>query len=241
MMRAMTIGAAALALAACNETANTGGNGAGGAPVTAPAGTEWITTAAKSPAGGFVLGNPNAAVKLIEYGALSCGACANFASQSSQGLKAMIAKGTVSYEFRPFLLSALDVPAFLLARCNGPAPFFTISDQMFEAQPQWLGAAQTISPADQQRIQALPPERQAAALAPALGLDQFVAQRGIGAAQAQACLSDKAALDELVKIREDGTKEFDISGTPTFVINGQVNREAGNWATLEPVLRAAGA
>lgn len=241
MTRAMTIGVALLALAACNDAATTGGNAGAAAPVAAPAGSEWTATAAKSPAGGFVLGNPNATVKLIEYGALSCGHCATFSRESKQGLQALIAKGTVSYEFRPFLLSPLDVPAFLLARCNGPTPFFPLSEQLFEAQPEWLGAAQTITPQEQASWQSLAPERLAPQLATKLGLGGFVAQRGIGAQTAQACLSDKAAIDELVKIREDGTKEFNISGTPTFIVNGRSEPTLDTWAKLEPALRAAGA
>lgn len=241
-MKRMMIVAGALALAACNQGA--GGNDAnasGGAAVSAPAGSQWTETAAKSPAGGFVLGNPNATVKLIEYGALSCGHCATFSRESKVGLQALIAKGTVSYEFRPFLLSPLDVPAFLLARCNGPTPFFPLSEQLFEAQPEWLGAAQTITPQEQASWQSLAPERLAPQLATKLGLDGFVAQRGIGAQTAQACLSDKAAIDELVKIREDGAKEFNISGTPTFIVNGRSEPTLDTWAKLEPALRAAGA
>lgn len=243
MKTTLILAGLALALTGCNEAA-TSGNAAAtadAAPIAPPAGTQWTDTASKTPAGGFVQGNPNAPVKFVEYGALSCGACAAFAEQSGEELKQLIAKGTVSYEFRPFLLNALDVPAFLLARCSGPGPFFAISDQMFAAQPEWLGAAQTITPQEQQGWQGMPPERLAPQLAERLGLIGFVQQRGIGASQAQACLTDKAAIDELTRIGQTGTQEFDVTGTPTFVINGKVDKTIDTWDKVEVALAAAGA
>lgn len=229
----------ALALAACQDSG--GNNTSGATPVTAPAGTSWAETTAKSEQGGFVMGNPAAPVKLVEYGALSCSHCAEFAEKSSGPLRALIEKGTVSYEFRPFLLNALDVPAFLLARCNGPAPSFALTEQMFAAQPQWLGEAQTIAPQEQAAWPTTPPEQLAPQLAQRIGLDSFAQQRGVGAQKAQQCLTDKAAIDELANITQAGGREFEITGTPTFIINGQVIRDANTWEGLEPMLREAGA
>ena len=239
-MKALAFPLLALALAACNGAAGDGNAGTTAA-VAAPAGTSWTETASKTPQGGFLQGNPAAPVKLVEYGALSCGVCGRFSEDSSGPLRGYIEKGTVSYEFRPFPLNALDIPAFLLARCNGPAPFFALSEQMFAAQPQWLGQAQTIAPAEQQAWATTPPEQLAPQLAERLGLTSFAAQRGIGAQKARQCLTDKAAIDELVAIGQQGTREFDVSGTPTFLINGDVAEGVVAWEGVEPLLRAAGA
>jgi protein-disulfide isomerase len=185
------------------------------------------------------MGNPDAPVKLIEYGALSCSHCAEFSEKSKDGLKALIAKGTVSYEFRNFLLNILDVPAALAARCNGPATFFPIAEQLFAAQPEWLGKAQTITAEDQKGWSALQPEQLAPLLATKLGIDTFVQQRGVGADKLKACLSDKAAIDELGNMSKVGQEQYKVSATPTFFINEkQVN--AGTWEALEPELKAAG-
>ena len=45
------------------------------AAVAAPAGTKWSETIAASPDGYFVMGNPNAKVKLVEYGSYTCSHC----------------------------------------------------------------------------------------------------------------------------------------------------------------------
>jgi protein-disulfide isomerase len=243
MLSALPVLSLALALAACGGDAggnNTTAANSSASAVAAPKGAAWTDTVSKTEEGGFVMGNPDAAVKLIEYGALSCGHCAEFSEKSSEKLRGFITKGTVSYEFRPFLLGPLDVPATLLARCSGPGPFFAIAEQMFAAQREWLGRTASITPAEQQSWQGLPPEKLAAMIAAKLELDKFVQQRGVGSAQANACLADRAAIDELAKITKDGVDKFQITGTPTFILNGK-KEEVNTWEAVEPLLIAAGA
>lgn len=241
MIRTLSISLLALSLAACGGGAGDANNAAStSANVAAPTGGAWVDTASKTEAGGFVIGNPDAAVKLIEYGALSCSHCAEFSEKSHEKLMGYVSKGTVSYEFRPFLLNPIDVPATLLARCAGPRPFFTISEQMYAAQHDWLGRTQSITEAEQRSWQGMPPEQLAGTLAAKLQLDSFVQQRGVGSGQAKACLSDKAAIDELAKITQDGVKEFNITGTPTFILDGKT-QDVNTWEALEPLLIAAGA
>ena len=231
-----------VALTGCGKQAETPANQTNASAATpAAAGADWTTTASKTPAGGFVLGNPAAPVKLIEYGALTCSHCATFSAESATGLKAMIAKGTVSYEFRNFMLNIVDVPAAIVARCGGAAPFFQITEQLFASQGEWLGKTQSLTPADQAAMAKMTPIQIAAMLAPKLGLDRFVEQRGVPSAQVQACLADPKAIAELETLSRVGQEEFKISGTPTFIINGQKVEDTADWAKLEPALLAAGA
>jgi protein-disulfide isomerase len=210
-------------------------------PVAAPTGTNWIETVSQTEAGGMIMGNPNAPVKLMEFGALSCPHCAKFSRDSGEELKALVAKGTMSYEFRPFLIHPQDVPATLLARCNGPAPFFAISEQMYAAQDDWLGKSSTITEAEQKSWATMTPNQVAGVMADKLGLVEFVQQRGISADKAKACLADPKGVALLTKISEVGQSEFKITGTPTFVINGVTVEDVNEWAGLKPKLIAAGA
>jgi protein-disulfide isomerase len=233
-----------LALLSACSGADTSGNSAApskAAAVAPPAGTDWAAMVSKTAEGGFIQGNPAAPVKLIEYGALTCSHCAEFSEASAGKLSAYVAKGTVSYEFRNFLLNVMDVPSSLLARCGGPGPFFKITEQMFAAQRDWAGKAQSITPAEQQALSQMTPLQTAGTLATKLELDKFVQQRGVGADKVKACLSDQKALDDLGKITENGQSQFQITGTPTFIINGQVIRDANTWEALEPKLKDAGA
>ena len=45
--------------------------GAAAAPVAPPADGDWSTVVSATPEGGFVMGNPAAKVKLIEFGSLT--------------------------------------------------------------------------------------------------------------------------------------------------------------------------
>lgn len=234
--------AALLALAACDKAATTtSGTATPAAGVAAPAGAAWTETFSATADGGMLKGNPDAQIKLVEYGALTCSHCATFAEESRDGLSAMIASGKVSYEFRNFMLNVMDVPAALLARCGGAGPFFPISDQMFATQMEWLGKAQTITAAEQAGWANLQPEQLAPQLATKLGLDTFVQARGIGAEKARACLSDRKAIDQLGEITQRGQSEFKVNSTPSFVINGKTVSDTHDWKTLEPALKAAGA
>jgi protein-disulfide isomerase len=242
-MRFPLIAISLIAVAGCNQapTAETPtANTSAGSPA-APVDGKWIETVSKTTDGGMMMGNPTAPVKLVEYGALSCSHCADFSEKSSTGLKAMVASGKVSYEFRPFLLNALDVPSSLLARCGGAGPFFPISEQLYKAQREWLGKTQTITPAEQKSFETLPPVQQTVFLAEKLGLIDFVKARGITPDAAKACLTDQKAIDELGKISEVAQKTFNVTGTPTFVINGATVPNTGTWEALEPKLKAAGA
>ena len=230
----------ALALGGCNKAEDSASKPAQ-APVAAPAGTSWTETTSVTPDGGMLMGNPAAPVKLVEYGALSCPHCAKFSADSTEGLKALVAKGTVSYELRTYLIHPQDLPASLLARCNGAGPFFAIAEQMFATQNDWLAKSSTITAADQQSWATMTPNQVAAAMADKLGLVQFVEQRGIPADKAKACLADPEGVKTLQKLVNVANEEYKISGTPTFIVNGQTVPNVTTWADLEPELRKAGA
>ena len=241
-MRTVIAGAALMALAACGSGGNSTTAAKGPvAAVAPPAGTEWTTTVAQTPDGGFMMGNPNAPIKLVEYGSLSCSHCAEFSRVAEEPLEKLVATGKVSYELRNYVRDPLDLAATLLARCGGPGPFFPLTKAMFADQANWFQKLQAVPAADMQAIQSLPPEAQFQRYAQLAGLDEFVRQRGISADKAKQCLSDKAAPDVLVKMRDRANTEYNLQGTPTFLINGQVVPDSASWETLEPALKAAGA
>ena len=240
--------AAALVLALCGCTKKAGtaadadsGTTASAAPVAAPAGQDWSTTVVATPEGGFRMGNPDAPVKLVEYASLTCPHCAAFANESADKVEALVKKGTVSWEFRTFVLNAIDISASLLARCQGPDPFFKLVEQTYAEQHNWAVKYQKLTPADTARVSALPQAQQFLAIAQVGGLDQFYRSRGLPDAKASACLTDQKAQDALVALRDRGTNQDGVTGTPTFIVNGKLAEDTYDWKSLEPKLRAAGA
>ncbi len=242
----MAIGlAAATLLAACG-----GGEGdnittapsALVAGATAPAGTQWVDKVEQTPEGGFRMGNPDAPIKLIEYGSRTCSHCAAFANGGgAEGLKTYVATGKVSFEFRDFLLNPIDLGAALLGQCGGPGPFFAIMDQMYAQQADILKNAPGQDDPALKQIEAMPAQQRTAAIAERFGYLAFVQERGVPEAQARACLADPAKTAALVKGNEDATKQYNIPGTPTFILNGKVLDNIGTWPQVEAALKAAGA
>ncbi len=239
----LALAASALALSAC------GGGSNSGAPVSdkpllkvsAPAGTAWSDTVVKTPEGGYKMGNPQAKLQLLEYGAITCPGCAQFSVQSSEDIKQLVNTGVVSMEYRPYLVHGIqDIPGFLLAQCNGPEAFFGLTDQLYANQQEWLGKLSSVDQAEYAMIQSKTPAEQIAFLADKMQLVEFVKARGVSADAAKICLSDAKELDALVKQTEKASKDDEVSGTPALFLNGKPLK-TGDWKQVKIDLKNAGA
>ncbi|MYL98804.1 thioredoxin domain-containing protein [Novosphingobium sp. FGD1] len=236
----------ALGLAACGDKKEEAGAGAttSGEPlakVAAPAGKAWADTIEKTAEGGYRMGNPDAPIKLIEYGALSCSHCAEFAKESFEKLRDdYVASGRVSYELRYFMLNALDVPASLLATCGSTEAVIPLSEQFWAWQPKMFENLQAAGDARLRQLDALPKEQQFAAFADVAGMTEFFSSRGIALDQAKVCLADTAKAKAIADMTQKATEQFNVTGTPTFIINGN-NVGSMGWKELEPKLQQAGA
>lgn len=226
--------------AACNaEKGSEAATSAPIKPIAAPNNGDWSAMVGETPEGGFVMGNPNAPVKLVEYGSMTCPHCATF---DEEGVKPLIEKyvksGQVSFEFRNFVRDPYDITATLIARCGGPSSFFGLTRGLFAEQKDWIGKIQA-APADQQQaLMGLPPQQQFGAIATLAGFQPWAAMRGVPSAKSAACLADEAATTKLVQMQADAVSQYEVPGTPAFLINGSLV-EASNWGALEPKLRAA--
>jgi protein-disulfide isomerase len=110
--------------------------------------------------GGYLMGNPAAKAKLIEFGSLTCPHCGAFAKESVPLLVEQYVKpGLVSYEFRSFARDPLDLGVSVLVRCAGTAASFKLIDQLYADQDVWLGKVVNAPQAESQRIGALPPDQ----------------------------------------------------------------------------------
>jgi protein-disulfide isomerase len=185
------------------------------------------------------MGNPNAPVKLIEYGSRTCPHCGHFAEEAMPEIKSgYVATGKVSYEFRDFAIHAPDIAAILLGQCNGAGPFFPILEGMFADQKTVLPKLEATPNSFMTALQGKSPADQAAAWADQLGYVQFVGLRGVPEAKARACLADSAAIDAIGKQMQDAQTKFNIDGTPTFIINGS-SVGSLEWKELKAKLDAA--
>lgn len=233
---------APLLLAACGGDADADGASGEPLPVVAPpAGTTWAQKTTTTDRGGYLVGNPEAPIKLVEYGSLTCPACARF---SEEGMKPLMEKyvnsGRVSYEFRSFLIHGpLDLALTRLIGCTAPEAAVPLADQIWAN----LGAIQQRAYANESALADLnkfPENERFVRFGELTGLYEFFAARGISEDQARTCMADFASLEKLSNVSETYSTDDKITQTPTFVLNGS-KVEASTWAELEPKLQRAGA
>jgi protein-disulfide isomerase len=240
----LALASVALLATACNAEKGANATDKGpevtAAAVPAPNNGDWTTVVSKTPEGGFVMGNPNAKVKLVEYGSLTCPHCAAFEEEGGKVLvDDYVKKGLVSWEFRNFVRDPFDMTATLLARCGGTASFFGLTRNLFADQKDWIGKIQAADPAKMQALQTMPPAQQFETIADLGGLKQYASMRGVPRAKADQCLANQAEVTQLVQMNTDAVTTYNVPGTPTFLINGAVVESTATWELLEPKIKEA--
>src|SRR5919112_469813 len=110
----LTCAVAVVAIAGCNSkqgdaATNTAVKIEQAAP---PKGGDWSQVSNPTSAGGFVMGNPNAKVKLIEYGSLTCPHCREFDETGvSPLIDRYVKPGRASYALPDHFPGAVDLTA----------------------------------------------------------------------------------------------------------------------------------
>ena len=240
---------AVLALGACHKDDAAGSGAAGGAaaaPVAAvapPAGKQWADVVTKTQDGGMIMGNPNAPVKMVEYGSLSCPHCAHLSQEAMPTLTAKyVNTGKVSYEFHSFAIHPMDVPLTVLVRCADPAAYFGLVDQLYLNYDPMMAKFEANIKAVQ-ATQQLPAAQRWTAMSDAAGYTEFFASRGVPTAKAHACLANLPAA-QAVANEADAISGKNINSTPTVFLNGSrlgTPDSPPTWAQIEAALKNAGA
>lgn len=243
--RALAIGLTAplaLALAACGGDVDEEG-GLGGdaiAAIDAPDGTTWNETVTISDEGGYVLGNPDAPLKLVEYASHTCGACAQFSATAKPSLKAdYVSTGVVSFEQRNLVRDPIDLAIATLVRCGQKENMQPLSDQAWGSLEGIFQSVQQ-NAAQYEASGNLPVEERFIVIGEAAGLIDFFSARGLSADQARTCLADSDKIEAIANASSEQAAELGVQSTPTFFLNGRVLEER-SWNQLEPILQRAGA
>jgi protein-disulfide isomerase len=236
--------ASALGLAACGgEAGDAAGGTASGEPIAkiaAPAGQQWsrVVNATEE---GFVMGNPDAPLKVVEYGSFTCSHCAEFSVTSREELmRDYVDTGRVSFEMRPYVRDPLDLMLAATAVCAGPERFFPLAENIFSGFEEVVSGAQA-APNAAQNIASLPEAERFTSLARAWRVDQFFAARGVPATELDRCLTDSEALTRRETVVRSANERYEIAGTPTFLLNGTVMEGVGTWDQMKTRLQTAGA
>jgi predicted DsbA family dithiol-disulfide isomerase len=145
----------------------------------------------------------------------------------------------MNFEFRTYVRDPIDLTTALLARCGGKDVFYPLSEQFFANQAAMFDKVQGQDAAFK-AVESMPPAQRFGAIANIAGLVEYAQQRGVSADQAKQCLADTAAAEKLAKGVEAANAQYNIQGTPSFLINGVLVDNVATWATLQPKLKEAG-
>ncbi|RGP41097.1 hypothetical protein BPTFM16_01393 [Altererythrobacter insulae] len=233
----------ALTLAACSGTEEADTASLEGEPIAAveaPEGQSWTDVVTVTEADGYLIGNPDAPLKLIEYASHTCGGCAYFSENGAPPLKSnYISTGVVSLELRNLVRDPIDLTIAALVRCGQPENMEPLSSQAWTALND-IFANVNQNGAAFEAASNLPEDRRFVAIAEAAGLIDFFAARGLSSDQARTCLADAEAVQAIAQRSQEQVNELGLTGTPTFILNGQ-KLNVGQWEGLEPILQRAGA
>jgi len=179
-------------------------------PGTAPGITEFAAPAIAQDASGeempevvdMSMGNPDAAVTVIEYASYTCPHCGTFHQSVLKDLKKnYIDTGKINFIYREVYFDKYGLWAGMVARCAGPEKYFAISNMIYENQANWLASRNDAGIASDLRK---------------LGLTA-----GVEPDQLDACFSDGAMAQALVAEFQKNATADGIDSTPSFVINGK--------------------
>lgn len=170
--------------------------------------------ATPSPLGDQVMGKADAPVTIIEYASMTCTHCAHFHATTWPVLKKnYIDTGKVRFILREFPLDPLATAGFMLARCAGEGKYYPVVDLLFDQQQSW---AFVDKPVD--------------------ALLATVKQAGFTKESFESCLKDQKLFDGINQTRQLAADKLGVNSTPTFFINGKIERGAIDAAALEKLI-----
>ena len=147
-----------------------------------------------------ILGAEDAKATLIEYSSPTCPHCGNFHREILPEVKIQFVEtGKTRFILRPFIRNVLDAVVFMLADAAGEDSYHEVISTFFDTYEVW-GRSQT----------------------PRDAMFTVAVQLGFTEETFKNALTNQDLFTRMEKVREQATKEFDLTGTPTFYVNGKM-------------------
>jgi protein-disulfide isomerase len=150
------------------------------------------------------LGDPDAAVTVIEYASFTCPHCARFHMDAFKQLKTdFIDTGKINFVYREVYFDRFGLWAAIVARCGDGAEnrFFGIADMVYEQQSTW---ARQENPADIVD-----------------SLRKIGKTAGLTDTQLDQCFTDGDTAQAMYARWLQQSESDDITSTPSFIIDGK--------------------
>jgi protein-disulfide isomerase len=167
----------------------------------APRAIDVQATAAQ--AEGYLLGNPNAPVQIMEFADYECPHCGEFATITEPDVrKRIVEAGLASYRFFDFPLPGFrnSIPASNAAACaSDQGKFWEMHDRLFHSQPEWSSQV-TSNP---RKI-----------------FLRYAKDIGLNTDEWGKCYDEQRHMPRILANREEGIRRH-VQSTPTFVIGNK--------------------
>jgi protein-disulfide isomerase len=148
------------------------------------------------------MGNPDAAVTVIEYASFTCPHCASFHEGTFKELKEnYIDTDKINFVYREVYFDRFGLWGGMVARCGGPEKYFGIADLIYQNQANWTSSGDPATIADELKK---------------LGLLAGLSQETV-----DACMQDGDMAKAMVAVFQQNAEADGITSTPSFVINGE--------------------
>jgi protein-disulfide isomerase len=151
--------------------------------------------------GDMTMGSPKARVTVVEYASVGCPHCAEWSTTVFPQLKAKyIDRGRVRFVVREMITGdpTIATAGFMLARCAGPANYFSVVDQVYRRQPEMWGKVSSAGAV----------------------LGEIAKSVGMTQQAYETCIGDQKGLDAL-NARVAAHGKDGVDSTPTFFVNGK--------------------
>ena len=160
-------------------------------------------------------GKEDSKITILVYESLTCSHCAKFHSDVYPNLKKnFIDKGYVKLEYRNFPLDLAAFNAAKVAHCKSKNGV-EILHFLYKNQNQWV-KGNTIEDLN-------------------LNLEKILKSNNFGIDYNQ-CIKDKNIEDFVLEDRIEGVKKYNVSATPTLIINGKKFEKSLTYKNLEKTL-----
>tara|TARA_B100000749_G_scaffold276514_1_gene263836 strand:- start:276 stop:878 length:603 start_codon:yes stop_codon:yes gene_type:complete len=146
------------------------------------------------------LGDNNAKITIIEYASMTCDHCANFHKNIFPEIyEKYIQTGKVKFIFRDFPLDKQALFAAILANCAPKEKYFDFVKLIFNTTEKWISVEDEFLKK----------------------LKNIGKMGGLSNDQIESCFRDENMVDLAINSRSNGEKKFNITSTPSFIINGK--------------------
>ena len=146
----------------------------------------------------IVLGNKEAKITIIEFASMTCVHCAEFHQNIFPKINEKYIKtGKVKFIFRHFPLDKQALFASILIKCAPDDKYYDFIKLIFITRTKWISR-------EEEFIQKL---------------KNIGKMGGLNENKIESCFKNETIVDEIIENRSMAEKKFNITSTPSFIIN----------------------